>query len=82
MLIATDGDKVPFVAAANKDAMELGLNAGDVVKTFGAQVGGRGGGKPAMAQGAGSDESGIDAGLEAARTLLQNSLSGTLTEKA
>ena len=35
------------------------------MKLMGAEVGGKGGGKPAMAQGSGSDASGIDAALAA-----------------
>lgn len=62
----TDG-KVPFVVAVNKPAQELGLKAGDLVASFGPAISGRGGGKPEMAQGAGSDPSGIAAGLAAVR---------------
>lgn len=62
----TDG-KVPFVVAVNKPAQELGVKAGDLVASFGPAISGRGGGKPEMAQGAGSDPSGIAAGLAAVR---------------
>ena len=75
LFTAQDGDKVPFVAAANPQAVERGLKAGDLVKAFGAEVGGRGGGKPALAQGSGSDASGIDAGLATVQRLVNETLS-------
>lgn len=59
--------KVPFVVTANKAAQELGITSGDLVAGFGPSISGRGGGKPEMAQGAGSDPSGIAAGLAAVR---------------
>jgi alanyl-tRNA synthetase len=62
----TDG-KVPFVVAVTKSAQELGFSAGELVGSFGPSIAGRGGGKPEMAQGAGSDPSGITAGLAAVR---------------
>lgn len=67
LLGRTDG-KVPFVVTVNKAAQELGLEAGDLVGSFGPSISGRGGGKPEMAQGAGSDPSGITAGLTAVRS--------------
>ncbi len=75
LFTAQDGEKVPFVVAANPQAVERGLKAGDLVKAFGAEVGGRGGGKPALAQGSGSDASGVDAGLAAVQRLVNETLS-------
>ena len=68
---ASDNGKVPFVAAVTEAAVDKGLKAGDLVKAFGEKVGGRGGGKPAMAQGAGSDATGISAGLEAVKAMVE-----------
>ncbi|OFJ52848.1 alanine--tRNA ligase [Mycolicibacterium grossiae] len=62
-----DGGSVPYVVAVNAGAQDLGLNANDLVKALGAAVGGRGGGKADLAQGSGSDASGIDAALAAVR---------------
>ncbi len=62
-----DGDAVPFVVAVNGAAQDLGLSANDLVKTLGAAVNGRGGGKADLAQGSGSGASGIDAALAALR---------------
>ncbi|WP_167479532.1 alanine--tRNA ligase [Nocardia arthritidis] len=67
VLLGNADGKVPFVVAVNKGAQELGFKAGDLVGSFGPSIAGRGGGKPEMAQGAGSDPSGIAAGLAAVR---------------
>ncbi|MFD4292337.1 alanine--tRNA ligase [Rhodococcus sp. NPDC058532] len=66
LLGATDG-KVPFVVTASKAALDLGVKSGDLVGAFGPLIGGRGGGKPEMAQGSGADPSGIPAALAAVR---------------
>ncbi|MBF6181029.1 alanine--tRNA ligase [Nocardia otitidiscaviarum] len=67
VLLGNADGKVPFVVAVTKAAQELGIKAGDLVGSFGPSIAGRGGGKPEMAQGAGSDPSGIAAGLAAVR---------------
>ncbi|MCP9624523.1 alanine--tRNA ligase [Nocardia otitidiscaviarum] len=67
VLLGNADGKVPFVVAVTKAAQELGIAAGDLVDSFGPSIAGRGGGKPEMAQGAGSDPSGIAAGLAAVR---------------
>lgn len=67
VLLGNADGKVPFVVAVNKPAQELGFRAGDLVGSFGPSIAGRGGGKPEMAQGAGSDPAGIAAGLAAVR---------------
>ncbi|MDR7329438.1 alanine--tRNA ligase [Corynebacterium guangdongense] len=72
LLASVDGDKVPFIAAATPSAVDEGLKSGDLVKTFGQYVGGRGGGKPDMAQGSGSDVAGVDAGFAAVRDVLSS----------
>ncbi|HCT13971.1 alanine--tRNA ligase [Corynebacterium nuruki] len=58
-----DSGKVPFIVAVTTAAQDLGLSAGALVKAFAPAVGGRGGGKAAMAQGSGSDATGIEAGF-------------------
>lgn len=68
---ASDDGKVPFVAAVTDAAVDKGLKAGELVKAFGEKVGGRGGGKPAMAQGSGSDAAGIAAGLDAVKAMVE-----------
>ena len=73
-LIATssagEGDTVPYAVAANPAAQELGLRANDLVTRLAGAVGGRGGGKPDLAQGSGKDPSGIDAALDAVRSAI------------
>ena len=58
----TDG-KITFVAMASKDAVKMGIHCGQIIKEITAIAGGRGGGKPDMAQGGGSDASKIDDAL-------------------
>jgi alanine--tRNA ligase len=65
---ATADGKVSLLAGATDSAVAAGFSAGDIVKEIAELVGGRGGGKPAMAQAGGSNAAGIDAALEAAKT--------------
>ena len=67
VLLGSADGKVPFVVSANKAAQDLGIKAGELVASFGPAISGRGGGKAEMAQGSGSDPSGIAAGLAAVR---------------
>ena len=67
---ATADGKVSLLAGATDSAVAAGFSAGDIVKEIAELVGGRGGGKPAMAQAGGSIAAGIDAALEAAKTKL------------
>ena len=64
---ATPDGKVALLAGATDAAVVSGFAAGNVVKAIAGMVGGRGGGRPNMAQAGGSDVSGIDAALEAAK---------------
>ena len=67
---ATADGKISLLAGATDSAVAAGFSAGDIVKEIAELVGGRGGGKPAMAQAGGLNAAGIDAALEAARTKL------------
>ena len=62
--------KVALLAAGTDAAVAAGFNAGNVVKQIAGKVGGRGGGRPNMAQAGGKDAAGIDDALAAARELL------------
>ncbi|TVX82126.1 alanine--tRNA ligase [Corynebacterium sp. NML180780] len=66
-LASNDGGKVPFAVAANKEAVAAGVKSGDLVKLVGGYIDGKGGGKPDLAQGSGSNADGITAGLAALR---------------
>lgn len=72
VLATKDGAKVPFIVAATKAAVDQGVKAGDLINVLGEYIGGRGGGKPDMAQGSGSNAEGLDAGFNAVKDTLQN----------
>jgi alanyl-tRNA synthetase len=65
LLASESGGKVALVAALNDAAIHRGLSAGDLIKAAAPAVGGRGGGKPDVAQGGGTDPAGIPAALQA-----------------
>jgi alanyl-tRNA synthetase len=65
LLASESGGKVALVAALNDAAIQRGLSAGDLIKAAAPAVGGRGGGKPDVAQGGGTDPAGIPAALQA-----------------
>ena len=72
MLASADEDgKVALIAAATDPAVKAGFAAGDIIKKIAPLVGGRGGGKPQMAQAGGRDAAGIDAALAQARDAFQ-----------
>ncbi|MDQ3886610.1 MAG: DHHA1 domain-containing protein, partial [Actinomycetota bacterium] len=59
--------KVAFIVATTASARERGLDAGKLVPILGPAVSGRGGGKPDLAQGGGSEPAGIPAAIEDVR---------------
>jgi alanyl-tRNA synthetase len=63
-------NKVSFVVATTAAARAQGIAAGALVPVFGPAVSGRGGGKPDLAQGGGTEPGGIPAALTAVRTEL------------
>ncbi|GAA2049501.1 alanine--tRNA ligase [Williamsia deligens] len=62
----TDG-KVPFAVAVTPAGRDAGLSAGAIVADVAPVVGGRGGGKPDLAQGSGTDPGGIDTAVTRVR---------------
>ena len=58
---------IPWRAAT---AVAAGFSAGTLIKDIASLVGGRGGGRPNMAQAGGVDISGVDVALEAAKQKL------------
>ncbi|WP_232663611.1 alanine--tRNA ligase [Pseudonocardia sp. TRM90224] len=70
-LFSTDAGKVAFVVATTQAARDRGIAAGKLVPAFGPSVGGRGGGKPDLAQGGGTEPAGIPAALDALRAALR-----------
>ncbi|MBR3385807.1 MAG: alanine--tRNA ligase [Atopobiaceae bacterium] len=67
----TPEGKIALLAAGDDAAVAAGFAAGNVIRQIAEKVGGRGGGKPTMAQAGGREVEGIDAALDAARALLQ-----------
>ena len=63
VLGAVVGDKVNFVAMAGKDAVALGVHAGNIIKAVSAAAGGGGGGRPEMAQAGGKSPEKLEAAL-------------------
>ena len=62
VLGSADADKVTLIAGVSKDATGR-IKAGDLVNCVAQQVGGKGGGRPDMAQAGGNDPAALDAAL-------------------
>jgi alanyl-tRNA synthetase len=75
-LFSAEEGKVSFVVGVNDAARDKGIAAGKLVPSFAAEVGGRGGGKPDMAQGGGSNPAGITAAIGALRTGVDQVVAG------
>jgi alanyl-tRNA synthetase len=54
LLSAIEGDKIALAAGVTKDLTSR-VKAGDLMREFAGRLGGKGGGRPDMAQGGGSD---------------------------
>jgi len=63
VLAAVDGDKVSLVAGVTKDRTGR-IKAGELVNMVATQVGGKGGGRPDMAQAGGNQPANLDAALQ------------------
>jgi alanyl-tRNA synthetase len=70
---APAGDRASLVVVTTEGARARGLRAGDLVKAATAEIGGRGGGKPDVAQGGGSDAAGLPRALARIRELVAES---------
>jgi len=71
VLLAMAGDgKVTLIAGMSKAVVAQGVKAGDLIKEIAPLVGGRGGGRPDMAQGGGTDPAGIPQALDRAKAWL------------
>ena len=66
-LFSADGQKVNFVVATTSAARDAGLAAGKLVPAFAPAIGGRGGGKPDLAQGGGGNAAGVPEAVSALR---------------
>jgi alanyl-tRNA synthetase len=70
-LFAPADGKVSFVVATTAAARDRGLAAGKLVPAFAGPIGGRGGGKPDLAQGGGSEPAGVPDAIAALRSALR-----------
>ena len=62
LLAAVNGDKISLVAGITKDLTER-VDAPSLLNHVASQVGGKGGGRPDLARGGGSDVAGLNAAL-------------------
>jgi alanyl-tRNA synthetase len=62
VLAVVQGEKVSLIAGVSKDVMDR-IKAGNLVNFVATQVGGKGGGRPDMAQAGGNDPSGLASAL-------------------
>ncbi len=69
-LFSPAGEKLSFVVATTKAAQDKGIAAGKLVPSFAEKIGGRGGGKPDMAQGGGTNPAGAADAVTALRSAI------------
>ena len=74
LLVCAADDKVTLVAGMSKAVVAKGPRAGDLIKEIAPLVGGRGGGRPDMAQGGGNDPAGIANAVERAKSWIAEKL--------
>ncbi|MGH1469983.1 MAG: alanine--tRNA ligase [Cellvibrionaceae bacterium] len=74
ILAAVEGNKIALVAGVTK-ALTGRVKAGDLMKEVAEKVGGKGGGRPDMAQGGGTDPSALKPALEAVPEWVEQQIS-------
>jgi alanyl-tRNA synthetase len=74
LLAARSEGKVLLLAAMTADVVKKGVKAGDLIKEIAPIVGGKGGGRPDMAQGGGTDAAKIGDAMTAAATWARSKL--------
>jgi alanyl-tRNA synthetase len=73
VLASANADKVALLVAVSKD-LHSRTKAGDIIKPLAEMVGGRGGGRPDLAQAGGTDVASIDTMLEKAPEVIAQAL--------
>lgn len=68
--------QVQFIASVSDALAKRGLSASELIRRMTALVGGKGGGRPTMAQGGGKDVSKADAAMAAAREMIRERAEG------
>jgi alanyl-tRNA synthetase len=76
LLLSPAEDRVALLAAMSKELVERGISAADLLREATRVLGGRGGGRPDLAQGQGIDASKIDEAARAALSWLEQRLAG------
>jgi len=75
ILAVVNGDKIALVAGVTKAETDK-LKAGELLKMVAEQVGGKGGGRPDMAQGGGSEPANLDAALASVEGWIRSRIEG------
>lgn len=76
VLASRDEDKVTLLVGLSREVVARGLKAGDIIRDISPLVGGKGGGRPDMAQGGGDKPEKIAEALAAAMKKIEQSLVG------
>ncbi len=76
LLTCINGDKVVLLAGMSKAVVKRGVRAGDLIKEIAPLVGGKGGGRPDMAQGGGTNVQGLEKALAHAKDWIREKLQG------
>ncbi len=74
LLAARQDDRVLLLAAMTEDVVRKGVKAGDLIREIAPLVGGKGGGRPDMAQGGGTEVGKVAEAVAAAQTWLKGKL--------
>ena len=65
-------NKVNFIVTATKDAVDKGIHSGNIVREVAQIAGGKGGGRPNMAQAGATDVSKVDDALAYAQEVIKS----------
>jgi alanyl-tRNA synthetase len=74
LLATAEEAKVTLIAGMSREVVARGVKAGDLIKEIAPLVGGRGGGRPDMAQGGGTNPQAVPQALDRARIWLDGKL--------
>jgi len=72
--LALDADEPQLFVTVSDDLVARGLSAGELVRDAVARIDGKGGGRPQMAQGRGTNRAGLPAALDAIRVAVRDRL--------
>ncbi|KIR03074.1 Alanyl-tRNA synthetase [Lachnospiraceae bacterium TWA4] len=74
ILAAANDGKVSLMATVTDEAQKKGAHAGNIIKAIAGCVGGKGGGRPNMAQAGGKDAAGIENAFAQAKEVLEGQI--------